>query len=147
MNLYLPLRAILVSVLVYVISFVFGALGGAALGISMEDPTVIPPEMWYIGAFTAVIAVAGGSWFYFSSRKIQPSPLGGLAFAITSILVGFVLDAVMMGLVAIGNNQPGELLSMLFAYYIQPMFWLTLLLIVVVCVVVGHQMGRGSLGH
>ena len=144
MKTYLPLRAILASMIVYLLTFV---LGSALFNLLSQTPGA-PEDLFYrvryVGAFLALLVTGVGGWFYFSTRFIRPTTLGGLAFGLTAAAVGFAMHSVVLLAMMTANNQLELLPSALLGSYLDPLYGLTELLQLAVCMAIGHWMGRST---
>lgn len=132
-------RAVIASFLIYLSSFIAGLLIATVAGINPSESTDVPPLMWYAGALTAVLATAIGSLWYFQSPKLQPSLKHGLQFGLVAVILGFVMDIVLILPTA---GVGGEPLALLIDYYSQPLFWVTLVLVIAAASGVGYWLER-----
>lgn len=125
-------RAIWISVVAYVATFILGIVFGLFFGFgTAPDLSDIPAAALYSGAVAAIVVIGLAAWWFFKSPKAVPTTRHGLYFGLISIAVGFTLDFVTV--LPFGN--PIELLG---AYYVEPFFAVTLLLILGTTTAVGH---------
>lgn len=127
-------RAIGIGVFVYLVTMLIGMGVGALLGIQPAPGEPIPKEMWMASAVLAIVLSIGAAHWYFRSKSLVPSFRAGLAFGGVLIVVGFVLDVLFFLLSSFEGHDP---FALMFMYYRQPAFWITLVLIL---------FGSGSMG-
>lgn len=125
-------RALGISLVLYIATFIVGIVCGAFLGHDMSS-TVFPESFWYIGMVAAVILTALFTLWYFKNKNIIPSAKSGLLFGLTAIILSSILDYVLF---AFGNSQGAAVdLGM---YYGDYRFWIILVLVVATAKVVGY---------
>jgi len=118
-------RAIGISVLAYLASFVVGSVVGVLMGIDFAETQEIPAVMWYVGAVTSVVFSVLFAFWYFRSPKTTSSAKEGVKFGVVMILTGFALDIAAF-LPLLRHEDPfGPIL----AYYGEPFFWISVLLV------------------
>lgn len=128
-------RAIWISIVAYAATFVTGVLVGMVLNFPQTtDLSVIPANIFYAGAITAVLVMGIFTWWFFKGETAHANLKNGLYFGLIAVAVGFVLD--FLSVVPFGN--PIDLLS---PYYTQPLFFVTLLLILATTTGTGHFLG------
>jgi len=127
-------RAIGISVVVYIASLLIGGVVAAMMGIDPTTTTEISPAMWIAGAVAAVVLSALGALWYFRSAEVATSASEGARFGVTEVVVGFVLDMVVALPAVIADAR---FFDQVLAYYQQPWFWVTLVLVVLAPVAVG----------
>ncbi len=124
-------RAIWMGVLAYLASFFIGIIGAAVLGIDLT--TAVEPSMtlWIWGiVFTIVLMGLFALWYF---KTETPSVKTGLYFGLIAVGVGFVIDAIIIVPFILSSTAPQDPL----AYYLNPLFWLTLVLLVATTTLVG----------
>ena len=134
-------RALLLSLLAYVISFIVGFLAALAFSVDFSGDEPIPQSLWYVGLVASVIIMASLTLWYFKSDTTTASTLNGLAFGAIAVVFSAALDALIF-IPATLSGRGNELIS----YYSEPLFWITLILVIVTTTLVGYLMGRKSGG-
>ena len=126
-------RALGISVVLYLCTFVVGVIALVASGVDMSATDVeMPNSTWYVGMVSAVILTSLFTLWYFGNKAIIPSAKSGLFFGLTSVLFGFVLDMIFFGL---GSASGVE--TELGDYYGDHRYWITLVLVVLTAMLVG----------
>ena len=141
-------RAIGASVMAYIASFIVGTLVAVAFGIDLAGTQEIPPLMWYAGAVASIVFSAGAAWWYFRSPSVAPSAKAGLYLGVVMIITGFVLDFITL-LPLWTHENP---LEPILGYYLAPMFWVTLALVLAAttltgCVLSSHRVAMNEPQH
>jgi drug/metabolite transporter (DMT)-like permease len=126
-------RAIGASVMAYIASFIIGVIVIVVFGIDLGETQEIPPLMWYAGAIASIVFAAGFALWYFRSLKVEPSEKAGLYLGVVMITTGFILDFVTLLPLFTHEDPVGPLLD----YYLAPMFWVTLLLVLLATTLTG----------
>lgn len=129
-------RAVGLSVLAYLSSFIVATIVAVAFGINLAETQAIPPLLWYIGAFTAILFAFIFVKLYYRSKKIKPNAKSGLKFGIVMIVTGFALDMVTFLPLFTHEDPLGPILD----YYLNPLFWFTLVLILVTTTYTGKHL-------
>lgn len=119
-------RSILIALAVYFATLVVGGIVSASMGIQMTDVTAIPMNVWIISAVLAAVFSAAGAFWYFKGKNTNPSTETGFKFGLIMVISGFILDFLMFLPLASQGKNP---LTELGKYYSQPIFWVTLLLV------------------
>lgn len=126
-------RAVGISLLLYIATFIVGIVCGVVLGHDMSSMANIPASFWYIGMVAAVILTAVFTLWYFKNSAITPSAKSGAFFGLTAIVLSSALDFILF---SVGNSGGAE--ADLGAYYGDFRFWIILLLVLGTAKVVGH---------
>ena len=134
-------RALLLSLLAYVISFIVGLLAALIFSVDFSGDDPIPRSLWYVGIIASIIIMASFTLWYFKSDTTTASTLNGLAFGAIAVVFSAALDALIFTPAAL-SGRGNELIS----YYSEPLFWITLILVIVTTTLVGYLMGRKSGG-
>lgn len=129
-------RAVGMSLMLYVSTFIVGIICGVLLGHDMSSMSNIPDSFWYIGMVAAVILTALFSFWYFKDNSIVASAKNGAFFGLTAIVVSSVLDFVLFSL---GNTGGAEV--DLGSYYGDFRFWIIVALVGATAKVVGWIKG------
>ncbi|MCH8050181.1 hypothetical protein IIB51_02145 [Patescibacteria group bacterium] len=134
-------RALLLSLLAYVISFIVGLLAALIFSVDFSGDEPIPQSLWYVGIIASVIIMASLTLWYFKSDTTRAGTLNGLAFGAVAVFFSAILDTLIFIPAAL-SGKGNELI----AYYSEPFFWITLILVIVTTTLVGYLMGRKSGG-
>jgi len=132
-------RAIWMSIIAYLVSFVFGlaivALGGGdAFSENIEFSTWLT-----LFIFLIILVYIFASW-YFKDKKIKASSKEGFRFALVLFLVSAILDlAVLIPYVLTSGNSSEAL-----AYYASPWFSVAVLLMIATGGFVGYKNQKGK---
>ena len=131
-------RAIWMGALVYFISFIIGIIIAITLGIDFSTATEAPSQVWYMGIIATVIILVFFALWYFKDKKIKPTPKEGFLFGLTVVIVGTIFDAVLIvPYIILSDSLQNSL-----AYYLDPLFWITLLLILATTTIVGWYLEK-----
>ena len=129
-------RALWMGFLVYIISFIIGTIVGILMGVDFSTAASVPDSVWAVNIVLAIIIVGTfGVWYF---KKVTPSWKQGALLGIMFVLVGFIIDLLLVIPWIMFSDSPADIVS----YYTNPLFWLTLLLIVLTTAVVGWFKGR-----
>ena len=133
-------RAIVISVLLYIATFAVGILVGVILGTDFSGETEITTTHWIISIIFSIILAAIFSFLYFKGRGVDASGKQGLKLGLFFLLIGIIFDALfLLPYVFSGSGSMDGVL----AYYLDPLFYVSVLLIILTPVVVGmFMMGR-----
>lgn len=126
-------RAIGLSILAYIATFVVGALVAVVSGVDLGEIQEAPTILWVTGALVSVAFAWAFAWWYFRSPKTIASPRNGLLFGLVMIATGFILDFVTFLPLVTREDPWGSIL----AYYFNPFFWGTVVLVVITTTLVG----------
>lgn len=126
-------RAIGIAALTYVASFLIGIVVASASGINLLDGQEPTATQWIISIVFTLIIVALFSLWYFSGKGVSASAKEGFYLGLVFFVAGWVLDFIL----ALPLLLSGSSASQLIAYYSNPLFWVSVVLIVLVPVVVG----------
>lgn len=127
-------RAIGIGLLTYIATFIVGMIAAMTLGLDLTSTDAPPPEMFYISAVAAVVIAALFSVWYFKGKNVEVNAQQGLKFGVTLIIIGFIMDF----LTFIPYVTSGGSYSDLLTYYANPIFLVTLLLILATPAAVGQ---------
>jgi hypothetical protein len=106
---------------------ILGMIVCSIMGIQLDQATmVLPMEMWLITAFISVLASIGATYWYFKGKNLKANAKHGLYFGTSIVIAGFLLDLLFFWSLSFQGFDP---IMVLKGYYSQPMFWLTLALI------------------
>lgn len=129
---YNPRRAIGVAFALYIATFIAGLIAGFVSGQDMTSMSTIPDYFWYVGMGISVVLISLFTLWYFRDARIQPSAKSGAYFGLTTVGFSFALDLIIF---SFGNAQgAGVDLS---AYYSDPRFFVTVILVVLTATLVG----------
>ena len=131
-------RALWIALLVYGISFIVGSLILVFSGLDLTQVSDVPDIFLYVNILVTVILAVLFTMFYFKDKKVKRNAKEGFYFGLVLILVGFILDIVIFSLGSLASESSLDLLD----YYSNPIFWLSLVLIIVTATVVGAIKGR-----
>jgi membrane protease YdiL (CAAX protease family) len=126
-------RAIGISILAYTSSFIIGLIISSALKVNLENPAIIPANVWIFSIIATIIVTIFFSFWYFKDKKTKPSAREGFKFGLTLILIGSFLDMLIIipYLFVSGSNTDPII------YYSNPLFWLSLLILVATTTIIG----------
>lgn len=127
-------RALLASIYTYLASLVVGIIGAF---IFQTDPaqTSVPVPMFLIGILAPILFTWIFATWYFRGSQVAQGRGQGLVLGILLVLISFILDVVTI-LPTTGGNL-ADTITLLTDYYTQLAFWITTLLVIGACVVVG----------
>ena len=128
-------RAVLISVALYVMTFVVGVILAIAGRLNFSNPAEIPAYFWIISLVTTVAFTAIASFWYFSSEGSKRNVKEGLTLGIFFVVIGFVLDILFF----LPSLFTGSNFEMLLRYYKEPMFYLTLILVIGTTTFIGSR--------
>jgi hypothetical protein len=131
-------RAIWMSVLLYISSAIIGILLAGFLNIDVENTNEIPISLWYWGISATILLLIIFTKWYFKNSKINRNAKEGFLFGAAAIIIGTVIDAIIVVPYIVINQNSTEVL----AYYLSPLFWITLLVILAVSSAVGWHLGN-----
>ena len=131
-------RAIGISLLTYISTFIVGMVAALIMGLDLTSTDAPPPEMFYISAVAAVVIAALFSVWYFKGKGIEKNAKQGLFFGITLIIIGFIMDIITFIPYVLGGGSYNDL----FSYYANPVFLVTLVLILGTPAAIGHFLSK-----
>lgn len=128
-------RALWISLLIYIASFIIGIVGMIVIGFDPSQSATgdLPTSFYVIGVIASVVLASLFSLWYFSGRGIKAGAKEGLYLGLTMFFVGFALDIIIYLLMLAGGGADFDIL----AYYSHPIFWVAAVLIVASASVVG----------
>lgn len=136
-------RAVLIAIAAYVTSFAIGILFRTLIlqGVIPAGPAL--PQVLLAVQLISIIAIGTFfTWWYFRSPAAEPSWQRGLALGAVMIAVGFVFDA----LLALPLVFAGIPFSVFLSIYTDPMFWVSLVLLLATATGTAALLARGDLG-
>lgn len=139
MNTQWLIRAALISAAAYVVTFILAIVVTIVFALFAQLPLfgALPMAVIVVGMATSVAVTALCAWWFFRSPIASPSARTGAYFGACVIGVGIVLD--MLTVLPFGNP-----VSVLASYYLQPLFVVTLTLMLAAAALVGHLTQRRS---
>jgi hypothetical protein len=126
-------RAIWMGALVYIISFILGFIGALIIGIDLTTVKEPTTGLWIFGIIVTVIVMIIFTIWYFKGKELKASAKEGFLFGITTVILGFILDL----LISFILRRVQDLSS----YYSNPLFWVTLFILLITSTVVGWARG------
>lgn len=127
-------RALLASIYTYLASLIIGIIGAFIFSADPAQASV-PVPMFLIGILAPILfAWIFATWYFRGSRVVQGRGQG-FALGILMVLIGFILDIVTV--LPTAGGSLGNTVALLTDYYTQVVFWVTALLVIGACVVVG----------
>jgi hypothetical protein len=135
-------RALGIIIVASIASLFVTIIGGKIFGVDLEIvyPINIPTNMWAfsIGG-VIVISLLASSWYLYK-QKFTSTAIAGYIFGILFVVIGFLGD-----IIALVPHNNG--FDILLGYYAQPIYWLTLIMIIISCTLIGCIMRKtGKLG-
>lgn len=124
------------SILAYIASIIVGIIVAIAANIDTSNSEGIPPLVWYAGSIGSVIFTVLFALWYFHSPKTARNAKEGLKFGVTMIVTGFILDMLTMIPMAVSKQSLDPILT----YYLNPWFWLTIILVLAGATITGHYL-------
>jgi hypothetical protein len=130
---YIFKRALGISLMLYITTFVVGIIAGMILGADMSSMNNVPESFWYIGMVAAVVLSAVFVTWYLKNPALVPSAKSGFLFGLTATVISFLLDFILFSLGNMGgaNVDLGQ-------YYGNFRFWIIVVLVVLTATLVGH---------
>lgn len=129
-------RAIGLGVASYVVTFIVGTIVATMMGIDLSQAKEVPNSVWYVNIVIASLIVGAFSFWYF--KKEEASLKSGFHLGLTFIGVGFVLDAILIIPWIFMSGSPADPI----AYYTNPLFWLTIVILIGVITGIGWWKGK-----
>lgn len=129
-------RAILIAIATYALSFIIGLIPMLLMGVNTMEMSEFPANFFIIGMVISVALAVAFSLVYFRDKRIRRNAKEGFYFGIVLAITGFALDGILF-LIGSLSGSPMDLL----AYYANPLFWLTLLLVIITTTIVGKVKG------
>tara|TARA_Y100000310_G_scaffold172170_2_gene172305 strand:+ start:7567 stop:7974 length:408 start_codon:yes stop_codon:yes gene_type:complete len=129
-------RAIWISILAYITTFIVGIITATIMGIDLESASTLPSSVWFVTIILSAVVIGAFSFWYF--KKVKPSAKEGLLLGITFIIVGTVLDIAIIIPYILASDSPSDIM----AYYANPMFWVSLLIVIAAAAGVGHYLQK-----
>lgn len=132
-------RALGISFLLYVATFVVGIVSGIVSGQDMSSLDTVSDSFWYVGMVGAVVLCALFATWYLNGKNISASAASGLKFGITAVILSSGLDLILFSL----GNAAGASTD-LGRYYGDLRFWIILLLVVGTAALMGYWKQKKS---
>ena len=129
-------RALGISFLLYVATFIIALAAGTLMGEDMSSMDTVSDSMWYVGMVAAVVVTALFTMWYFKNPSIVPSAKSGFYFGFTVIILSTLLDWATFTF-----GTPTGTDTDLSKYYGDYRFWIILVLVIVTAKLVGHMKG------
>lgn len=128
-------RAIVISILAYLASFVIGILLSMFLFNGLPNPEDFSTNMYLIsGLFTVLIAGVFSLWYFEGKAIKKPTLKEGLYFGLILLAVSFLADMLIVLITLLSSDYPvGEF----FSYYADPTLILSLILMLATTMGVG----------
>lgn len=130
-------RALAISVVLYIATFIVGIICGVILGHDPATMAEVPDSFWYIGMVGAIVLTALFAGWYFKSSAIKASAKSGLFFGLTAAAVSFILDYVIFSL---GSSDGVEF--DFGSYYGDVRYWIIIMLVIATAKVFGWRKGK-----
>ncbi len=127
-------RALGISFLMYIATFVVALVCGLVSGQDMSSMAVIPDYYWYVGMVGVIILMVLFSFWYFKTTTVMASAKAGLLFSLTTVVLSIILDIILFSL---GNASGAEV--DIWMYYGDFRFWIIVILILLTGTLVGHK--------
>ena len=119
-------RAIGIGFVAYLASFAFGIVVALLFGVNFETTAEVPRIVWVVGLIAQIVIGLLFAYWYFSSKKIKKyGVLEGLYLGAVFVAVGFLIDALFIIPSIFISGAPSDIL----AYYTNPLFWVSILLL------------------
>lgn len=123
-------RGILSALGLYFVTLIVGIIITIFAQASLDSVQTMSTTYWVITIISTVVLTSIASLLYF--RKAKRNAKEGLKLGILYIIVGFILDLIFF----ITQSNGFELIL---EYYVNPSFYIVILLVVVTCVFVGSR--------
>lgn len=131
-------RAVGVGILTYLIAFIIGMIVVGISGVDATNPAEVPKSVLYINIVITIIIAALLTLFYFKGKHTKANVKEGLLFGIVLVIVGFILDIIIFLIFSSASQSEFDLME----YYSNPIFWVSLVLLLITTSVVGWIKGR-----
>ena len=129
--------ALKISAVLYVCTFVLGVFWTFLTKFLPRVWLLEASRLWILGALGSVLLTSLGALWYFHSSKVAPNLKTGLLFGIISVFLGLLLDGLILTPLVIAGKQA---VSLILNYYSNPLFGLTLLLVLACSAVTGFSL-------
>ncbi|MDA3855707.1 MAG: hypothetical protein PF569_05580 [Candidatus Woesearchaeota archaeon] len=133
-------RAIGISILTYIVSFIIGTIIAILFDIDLNIRTVIPIRIWVLAMLISIILVIIFSLWYFKKKSTTPSTKEGFKLGLTIIIVGIILDLTIIN-IYIFNGSSANIAS----YYSDPLLLVSILIIIVTATITGWLKDYGKI--
>ena len=131
-------RAIRIGVLTYITLLIIGGIAISFLGINPMQRDKISNSVFAVHIITTIIIAAVSTLFYLKDKKIKSNAKEGLLFGIVLIIIGFILDMLFVLIYSFISSSKIDLLE----YYIDPIFWSGLILLLATTAIIGSIKGK-----
>lgn len=114
------------AALVYLASLLLGFASSRVF--RLEGDAALHPSLgpWLFSLFGTITIVAGFTWWYFYNRDANAKE--GFFLGLVMVGISFFLDGLLLIPSFLLGNTPGYL----FAYYATPIFWVSVILVLIV---------------
>ncbi|PIR38320.1 MAG: hypothetical protein COV34_01800 [Candidatus Zambryskibacteria bacterium CG10_big_fil_rev_8_21_14_0_10_42_12] len=134
-------RAFLASMYTYLASLAVAIIGAFIFNAGTADPNEIHPVLWIVGVLGPIVFAWIFSTWYFRGSHVAQGRGQGLLLGILMIITGFVLDVITVLPTAGGFDNA---ITLLVSYYTQWAFWVTAVLVIFMCVLVGGNVRQAA---
>ena len=134
-------RAVRISIVMYVISFLLGLIPMFVMGIDPSQVAELPAKYFIIGIVTSIILSGLFSLLYFKGERVKRSAKEGFYFGLALITVGFILDVIIFSITYITTDAQMDI----FSYYANPFFWIALILVICTATIAGAIMRKKTI--
>ena len=131
-------RGILSALGLYFVTLIVGIIITIFAQTSLDSIQTMSTTYWVITIISTVVLTSIASLLYF--RKAKRNAKEGLKLGILYIIIGFILDLIFF--ITQSNG-----LELILEYYVNPSFYIVLLLVVVTCVFVGSREDHSIYHH
>ncbi|MDP3990544.1 MAG: hypothetical protein Q8Q01_05060 [archaeon] len=135
-------RVTWMSVVLYLVTFAIGLIVGAFFNY---DPTVtmqIPMNVLILTLLLTLVATAWVTKWYFTKKPaMKPSLKEGALFGVAFMIVGTILDLLLIIPFVLTSIATW---SDVLVYYVNPLFWITLVLLIGTSSLTGLALQKGS---
>jgi len=134
-------RAFWISILAYLTSLLIGISVLVISGLTLSTVSTISSQMLFATQVVSIIAIGLlFAWWYFRSPRTHASLINGAKLGIVMIVVGFLLDSLLAAPALLSIE--GFTFSDVVSIYADPVYWLTLLLLLGATASVGWYLAQ-----
>ena len=130
-------RAIWISVLLYVATFIMGIIVALVVGTDLTGEESISTTHWILSILVSVVIAALFSLWYFRGKKAKASAKEGFYLGITFLAVGIIFDALFIIPYLFVGGASGVL-----SYYSDIWFYISVILVVLTPVIIGSMKSK-----
>jgi chromate transport protein ChrA len=128
-------RAIVFSIMLYLLSFLIFSLTTLPFGVDLESYNVSLKSYIFFWLLYIPITLLLAKWYF---KQVAPSANGGLKLGIVAILIAFLLDGFSYAVtLAVGENT-----DMFIAMYSDWKFYFSIIWIIILCIFAGWEFDR-----